>query len=106
MHAILYADDILLLATSMHEMRIKLHGIRDHLKLIGLQLAPAKCQFMCSPDLGNPVLEFSLGQQVKLVFLGILLGFAVTPTQTLGRAMGRAMNSFWAMYVFVCKMCR
>ena len=54
MHAIIYAGDILLLATSVHEMQPKLRGIREHLKPIGLQLAPAKCQFMCSPDLGNP----------------------------------------------------
>ena len=67
MRAIIYADDIVLFATSMHEMQIKLRGIREHLKLIGLQLAPAKCQLMCSPDLGNPMLEFGPGQQVKQV---------------------------------------
>ena len=102
MHAIIYADDILLLATSTHEMRIKLQGIREHLKLIGLQLAVAKCQFMCSKDLGNPLPESSPGQPVKqvtsFVFLGVLLGFSVSPVQKLGRAMGRAMNTFWAMY--------
>ena len=34
----------------------------------------------------------------SFVFLGILVGYAVTAQMTLGRSLGRAMNSFWAFY--------
>ena len=90
LHAIIYADDLMLLATSREQM----------LSLIGLHLAKAKCQLLVSPCVpeimpicfadGTPVQEVS-----SLVFLGILIGFQVTAAQTLGRSLARAVNSFW-----------
>ena len=100
LHAIIYADDLMLLATSRAEMQLKLRQIREHLSLIGLHLAKVKCQLLVSPlvEIGPPVC-FSDGTPVQevesLVFLGVLIGFRVTAAQTLGRSLGRAMNSFW-----------
>ena len=99
-HAIIYADDLMLLATSREEMQLKLRQIREHLSLIGLHLAKAKCQILVSPLVAaGPPVSFSDGTPVQevesLVFLVVLIGFQVTAAQTLGRSLGRAMNFFW-----------
>ena len=100
LHAIIYADDLMLLATSREEMQLKLRQMREHLSLISLHLAKAKCQMLVSPLVaaGGPV-SFSDGTPVQevesLIFLGVLIGFQVTAAQTLGRSLGKAMNSFW-----------
>ena len=48
--AIIYADDILLLATSTGQLVRMLNGLQDTLEAIGLQLARGKCQYIRSPD--------------------------------------------------------
>ena len=51
---ILYADDILLLATSEAEMASKIQEIQKHLRLIGLHLADGKLQIIASPVIPAP----------------------------------------------------
>ena len=99
LHLILYADDILLLATSEEEMQVKLHGIHKHLELIGLRLASYKCQIISSPHCPHSKVLQPNAEPVQVVssfvFLGILVGFAVTPEQILSRSLTRAMHAFW-----------
>ena len=53
LYNILFADDIVLLATS-YEQAIRMLGqVMDTLSSIGLSLALDKCQFIVSPDLGT-----------------------------------------------------
>ena len=49
LHAILYADDLLLIATSVQEANDKLADLHAQLASIGLQLSVAKCKCMLSP---------------------------------------------------------
>ena len=49
--AIIFADDILLLATSKDQLVRMLNNLQDTLGAIGLHLAKGKCQFIRSPDL-------------------------------------------------------
>ena len=101
LHLILYADDILLLATTPEEMTHKILSIQAHLRLIGLHLAMHKLQAIICRTLHAPlhVHENLVIEPVdSFVFLGVLVGFAVTAQMTLGRSLGRAMNSFWAFY--------
>ena len=48
---LLYADDIILLATSYAQAQRLLEGVIDLLASIGLSLALEKCKFIVSPDL-------------------------------------------------------
>ena len=109
LHLILYADDILLLAASEEEMQFKLQGIHRHLELIGLRLATHKCQLISSPHCSAPRILHPSSVPVQVVqsfvFLGILVGFAVTPEQILSRSLTRAMHAFWGHYG-ILKACR
>ena len=104
LHLILYADDILLLAASEAEMQFKLQGIHKHLELIGLRLATHKCQLISSTHCSAPNVLHPNSVPVQVVqsfvFLGILVGFAVTPEQTLSRSLTRAMHAFGATMGF------
>ena len=48
---LLYADDIILLATSFRQAQKLLEDVIDILQSIGLTLALEKCKFIVSPDL-------------------------------------------------------
>ena len=50
---LLYADDIILLATSYDQAARLLEGVVDTLASIGVTLALDKCKFIASPDLGD-----------------------------------------------------
>ena len=101
LHAILYADDVLLIATSHSELRAKLQDVQRVLRPLGLRLALEKCKLMASPAV--PVEEFTaegqaLQQVDTLLFLGVLLGFAVSSCMTLSARTVKATNVFYAFY--------
>ena len=78
---VMYADDMLVLATYEGEMAEKLQQIRHHLSLIGLHLAMGKLQTITSPCLQSPCICVSdtctLSASGSPVSLGILIGFSV-----------------------------
>ena len=71
-------------------MQDKLHGVHQQLELIGLHLATHKCQMIASPHFPEPQVLQPNSSPVQVVasfvFLGILIGFAVSPEQTLSNA--------------------
>ena len=54
-HALLFADDILLFATSTREMQTKLRALQSTLEAIGLRLNFAKCSILNGEDGSTPV---------------------------------------------------
>ena len=101
LHAILYADDVLLVATSYPELRAKLQDVQRVLQPLGLHLALEKCKLLVS--LAAPREEFTVGEQVleqvdTLLFLAVLLGFTVNSCMTLSARTVRATNVFYAFY--------
>ena len=78
---LLYADDIILLATSIEQARRLLESLTDLLGSIGLTLALDKCKFIHSPDISpRPITlrSFSINPVRAFKFLGVLMGFDLT----------------------------
>ena len=93
MHAILYADDILLLATGYSELATNLKDVQAILKPLDLRLALEKRKILASPSLETEslTLEGHCNEHVQsMVFLGILLGYGVTSSMTLAARTVRA----------------
>ncbi|CAE6941294.1 BXL5 [Symbiodinium sp. CCMP2592] len=106
--AIIFADDILLLATSTAQLVRMLGSLQDCLQAIGLHLARQKCQLIRSPDLPpEPVQPRGFPEPIKevdsFVFLGILVGFAVTCQMTLAARLRMATNSFFGYLGFLAR---
>ena len=100
-HAILYADDIVLLCPSRQDALLMLRDIRDTLHAIGLQLALEKCQFICSPGQDPSPLTpsgFPADQPIKhaeaFTYLGVLVGFNVSCATVLARRLAGATSAF------------
>ena len=53
LHAILYADDVVLMAASRDHMLQTLQELKQVPSRMGLHLALDKCQFICSPGLDS-----------------------------------------------------
>ncbi|CAE7493906.1 unnamed protein product [Symbiodinium sp. CCMP2592] len=106
--AIIFADDILLLATNTAQLARMLGSLQDCLQAIGLHLARAKCQLIRSPDLPpERVPPRGFPEPIKevdsFVFLGILVGFAVTCQMTLAARLRMATNSFFGYLGFLAR---
>ena len=84
---LLYADDIILLATCFEQARRLLEDVVDILSSIGLNLALEKCKFIVSPDLTpRPirVRNVSISPVRSFKFLGILMGFDLNSHNSFG----------------------
>ena len=101
LYNLLYADDIILLATSYEQAIRLLEGVMSSLGAIGLSLALDKCKFIVSPDLGVRPLHvhnIEIRHVPSFKFLGVLIGFGVTSQAVLGARLTLAQNSFWGYY--------
>ena len=81
LYNLLYADDIILLATSYAQAVRLLEGVVDSLSSIGLTLALDKCKFIVSPDLGvHPLVvrDVVIRHVPSFKFLGVLIGFGIS----------------------------
>ena len=108
MFAIIFADDILLLATSRDQLVRMLNSLQDTLGAIGLLLARHKCQYIRSPDLPKmPVQPNRFSEPIQevdtFVFLGVLVGFAVTCQMTVAARLRMATNSFYGYLGFLAR---
>ena len=95
LRAILYADDILLLATSYEELRSKIRDVQHVLAPLGLQLSWDKCKLLRSPSVPKQVLQIE-GQCIEHVVghgLSSLMTLAALAARTV-----RATKSFYAHY--------
>ena len=106
--AIIFADDILLLATSRDQLVRMLNSLQDTLGAIGLLLARHKCQYIRSPDLPKmPVQPNRFSEPIQevdtFVFLGVLVGFAVTCQMTVAARLRMATNSFYGYLGFLAR---
>ena len=98
---LLYADDIVLLATSIEQARRLLEGIIEILGTIGLTLALGKCKFIHSPDISpRPIVVRSttIHPVRAFKFLGILMGFDLNCQTILSARLTMANNTFWGYY--------
>ena len=98
---LIYADDIILLATSYEQATRLLNDVIDALAAVGLTLALDKCKFIASPDLGNrplTVRNVSLSPVPSFRFLGVLVGFGISAQAVLSARLTMAQNSFWGYY--------
>ena len=101
LYNLLFADDIVLLATSFEQASRMLVDVIDALSAIGLTLALDKCKYISSPDL--PVVPLVVrGIDIRPVssfrFLGILMGFGISSQTILSARLTQAQNSFWGYF--------
>ena len=97
LYNLLFADDIVLLATSYDQAQRLLVDIMDTLSAIGLSLALDKCKFIHSPDLPLAPLvvrEVDVSHVSTFLFLGVIMGFGITSQTILGARLTQAQNSF------------
>ena len=101
LHAILYADDLLLIATPVQEASDKLADLHAQLASIGLQLSVAKCKCMLSPPVEFAPTQLD-GQELqrieRVVSLGFLLGFNMHVRETLAPRLSKALNTLYGFY--------
>ena len=98
---LLYADDIILLATSIEQVRRLLEGVISILASIGLTLSLEKCKFIHSPDISSrPIVvgSTSIHPVRAFKFLGILMGFDLNCQTILSARLTMANNTFWGYY--------
>ena len=98
---LLYADDIVILATSYEQAIRLLEDVIDTLSAIGLTLALDTCKFIASPDLGVrdlTVRGVPISHVTSFRFLGVLIGFGVSSQAVLGARLSMARDSFWGYY--------
>ena len=98
---LLFADDIILLASSLAQAARLLEDVVDALSAIGLSLALDKCKFILSPDLHPTPLtvrNVTVSQVPSFVFLGVLMGFGVSSQTVLSARLSQAQNSFWGYF--------
>ena len=98
---LLYADDIILLATSIEQARRLLVGVIGMLEAIGLTLSLEKCKFIHSPDISpRPIVvgSTSIHPVRAFKFLGILMGFDLNCQTILSARLSMANNTFWGYY--------
>ena len=102
---VMYADDIVLLATSYPQMARMVAGLSDVLGAIGLRLAYAKCKFLKGCHVRDEVLIVGREPVVfvhRFVFLGILMGFSMSCVDVLVHRLGRAAKTFHGFYRILC----
>ena len=98
---LLYADDIILLATSFRQAHRLLEDVIDILQSIGLSLSLEKCRFLVSPDLTPRPIHvrgFTISPVRSFNFLGVLMGFDLNSQTVLSARLTMANNSFWGYY--------
>ena len=98
---ILFADDLILLATSFAQLQRMLLQIRDCLAAIGLTLSLAKCKILPAPFVQRDTIIFD-GAPLEIVdhftFLGILVGFRLSCQAVLNARLAMTTNSFWGHF--------
>ena len=98
---LIYADDIILLATSYSQARRLLEGVVDILASIGLTLALDTCKFIVSPDLPQQTLRvrhIDILPVRSFTFLGVLMGFDINSQTILAARLSLTNNAFWGYY--------
>ena len=98
---VIFADDIILMATSFVQMQRMMGELQTALQAIGLSLAVEKTSLIHSPDLRpEPIFLHHGREPVKIVesmlYLGVLIGFQVSCVQVLQARLVRATNAFHA----------
>ena len=103
---LMYADDIVLLATSCAQMARMVAGLSAVLDAIGLKLSFAKCKFLKGCHVADDSLLIG-GSPVAFVqrfdFLGILMGFSVSCVDVLIHRLGKAAKNFHGFYRILCR---
>ena len=98
---ILFADDLVLLATSFDQLQRMLIQVRDCLAAIGLTLSLTKCKILPAPFVqrGSIVID---GTPLEIVdhftFLGVLIGFKLSCQAVLNARLAMTTNSFWGHF--------
>ena len=103
---IAYADDMILLACSCSQMTRMIMDVNAVLTSMGLQLSLAKCKYMQSAYVEDDAVcvgGLELKHANTLVFLGILMGFAVTCVDVLNHRLGIAAKTFHGFYRILCR---
>ena len=98
---LLYADGIILLATSYEQAKRLLEAVVDILAAIGLTLALDKCKFIVSPNLPSRPLRvrsFDISPVRSFTFLGVLMGFDINAQTILAARLSMTNNAFWGYY--------
>ena len=98
---ILFADDLVLLATSYTQLQRMLYQVRDCLAAIGLQLALKKCQVLAAPFVQKEEIRIDdtiLEQVEYFKFLGIIIGFRLCCQAVLNARLAMTTNSFWGHF--------
>ena len=110
LHAILYADDLVLMSSPREHMLLMLQELKQVLAAIGLHLALDKCQFICSPGLdAAPLLlpdvddTLAIKHTEAFIYLGVLIGFGLSCGTALSRRLAAATGAFRGHSGFLCR---
>ena len=94
---VIYADDLVLFATSHAQMRRMLEHLKSLLATIGLHIALEKCAYIKSPDLPDEPIDIEdtvVPLVSHFVFLGVLIGFGVQCQDVLAARLVQTVNAF------------
>ena len=98
---VIYADDLVLFATSHEQMRRMLEHLNRLLASIGLRIALEKCAYLQSNDLPDEAITVdgtTIPKVPHFIFLGVLIGFGVQCQDVLAARLVQTVNSFHGYY--------
>ena len=101
-HALLFADDILLFASTTSELQFKLRSLQLTLESIGLRLNLDKCSVLDQEDGTTPAVwgksaARPLSGVEHLVYLGVPLTYRVNPLGQLGISLAKMSSAFFGL---------
>ena len=103
----LYADDVVVLATTCQQLTRMIAQVQRCLELISLRLFAAESQVLLGPDV--PAGNVSMAGQVvrcahSFVYLGILMGFTINCTDVALHRITKAVAAFHGYYRILCRV--
>ena len=101
-HCLLFADDLLIMASSTVELQRKLRDLQDTLKAIGLLINTRKCSVLKQPDGNTPAVwprgaATPLQGESELMYLGVPLAHKTTPLGQMGASLAKVSASFFGL---------
>ena len=105
-HCLLFADVLLILASSTVELQQKLRDLQETLKAIGLHINTHKCSVLKQPDGATPAVwprgaAMPLQGESELMYLGVPLAHKTTPLGQMGASLAKVSAAFFGLRHYI-----